>query len=773
MEEKNPLEGEKPNKDIEYSVPEKKIPQNPEDSKKEISQENIIKKKRKDSNKNNNKKSSELNININNSYEDELEHPNPLLSDYYEEGKDEIKNDFFKNKLKEREKEEKKPKLEKIVENNKKPVKNKVIKVKNTNDIKYPIEKEKSIEYKEILDNIAPPPVENIDLGQNFKNYYSNSLSENKIREKKEEIREIEREKIINLPQKKENIKSEQILIKQSLSNEIEINHSINKENIDICNAQDKCLTDIKIKSKLNNQINNSHQKINQIINKKPKNGEHLKNIAQKNYVNLKKQSRKIVRKPIKLNPFSKSSINDIIHEEINQNQKTISKPHNPPEKILKIKNIKENNIINKNYETYKLENKSIDGREINIGKSNPFVYQNSSQIFCSRNNIKKNKAKNRSRDYQVKKKKSQSLSSIPLKKRFYDTASKLNKIENMKLKENNFTKEKMMNSQHNFNIENSPMKNMQQSANDFKTFQKNKKFNKIPLPINHQKYSSSQINKKDLDVYQSNINNFDSNIKSKMNSSCSNINNENKKISNIHNNNNFYSRYDEQKENFQDNSQYQKQTYDKGGKYNNIQTTYVVISKNSNSKLKLIPKNVKTIEYENNRYLNTNQSEIYLKSSKGLPAEQIIPSSNTEKKVYLKKIDNINNYYSPYMEGQNTIPKTNSMIQRLIKIHKSQNDKKNYDSFNQSIEMNNYGLSYRTNASNASNKSSLEYSNLNNKAQTINFQKRNDYYLSNKPIGKRAKRFDDFYNFYDYEGNKVSTEPYGICSMNNNNYRY
>ena len=760
MKEKNPLVEEKPSNEIDSLVPEKKIPQNPEDSKKEIRPQKIIKKKSKESNKNNNKKSSELNININISSEDELEHPLPLLSDYNEEGKDEIKSDFFKNKLKEREKntekKEKNPKLQKIVENNENPIKNKVIKVMNSNNA---IKKEKSIEYQDILDNIAPPPVESIDLGQNLKNYYSNSLSEIKMKAKKEQIREIGKgERIIILPQQKESIKSEQSQIKEE---------EINKENInDIYNAQDKCLTDIKIKPKLTDHVNHSHQKSNQIKNQKSKNSSQLKNIAQKNYVNLKKPSHKIVRKPINLNPHSNNSINNDIHEEIYQSQKTISIPQKVPKKILKIRNIKDKNIINKNYEINTFENKENDNRDINIEKSNPFAIQNNSQVFRNLNHIKNSKTHN---EHQAKKKKSQSFSSIPLNKRFYDTASKLNKNVNMNSRENYLSKEKMMNSQQTFNFENSPMKNMQQKTNDFRTFQKNKKINKIPLPINHQKYSSSQINKKDLNISQPNINNFSSNIKPKINFSCSNINSD-KKISNIHNNNNFYSRFDDQKENFQDNSQYQKQTYDNGGKFNNIQTTYVVISKNSNSKLKLIPKNAKTIEYENNRYLNINQSEIYSKTSKGLPPEQNIPSSNTEKKVY---INNNYNYYPPYIEGQNTIPKTNSMIQRLIRIHKSQNDihiKKNYDSVNQSIELNNYGFSYRTNMSNMSN---MDYSSLNNKAQTINFQNRNDYYLSNKPIAKRTKRFDDFDNFYDYEGSQVSTETYGACSMNNNNYGY
>ena len=58
------------------------------------------------------KKVSKQNININIAEEDgpkisedDLEHPAPLLSDYYEEEeKEEIKNDFYQNKLKEKEK---------------------------------------------------------------------------------------------------------------------------------------------------------------------------------------------------------------------------------------------------------------------------------------------------------------------------------------------------------------------------------------------------------------------------------------------------------------------------------------------------------------------------------------------------------------------------------------------------------------------------------------------------------------------------------------------
>ena len=102
MKQKIPLEKEISNKNMKFSEPEKKIDKNLEEKDKLIEKPKLIEKKIQEPKNNINRKASEV-INAAKLEEvDVLEHPSPLVSDYEEEDKEEIKKDFYKNKEKEK-----------------------------------------------------------------------------------------------------------------------------------------------------------------------------------------------------------------------------------------------------------------------------------------------------------------------------------------------------------------------------------------------------------------------------------------------------------------------------------------------------------------------------------------------------------------------------------------------------------------------------------------------------------------------------------------------
>jgi len=103
MKPKIPLEKEISNKNKKNSEPEKKIDKNFEEKDIIFEKPRESEKKSQEPKKNVNRKISEV-ISIPKVEEvDDLEHPSPLLSDEEEEDKEKIKNDFYKNKYKEKE----------------------------------------------------------------------------------------------------------------------------------------------------------------------------------------------------------------------------------------------------------------------------------------------------------------------------------------------------------------------------------------------------------------------------------------------------------------------------------------------------------------------------------------------------------------------------------------------------------------------------------------------------------------------------------------------
>ena len=619
------------------------------------------------------KKVSKQNININITdvddpkiSEDDLEHPAPLLSDCCEEEeKEEIKNDFYKNKLKEKEKMMKNNENSPQTNSNILPQKLNKINNKNNNKMR-------------VLDN-------GIDFISNKNENNKDDYLQISIKIKNKDIDEGESKgkKIIN----KGNNSIKKINQKNNIKNEQ------NQDKIPIKNNQKR-------------------------LNKIPL----IKNLK------IKKFSHKIIKKSTNLNPSSKRLENadkkELIH---------------PNKKVMKIKS--NNNLIHKNSFSNTLENEHLQNNTKRIDDINPNFIQKEAKSFQNNNYY----------IYQIKKKiipnklakKSQSYSNISLNN-ICSNNSKINYYHNIVSKER---EQKMLDENNNkeeqLNNLISPIKVTHHSNINL-----NKKMTKkISIPLDFAKYQNiSNTYRKEPSTHYNNNQSINNTVKVKVNS--------------IHNNNNFFSQISEQKENVQDNSQYKKHTYQNGGKFNNIQTTYVVISKNSNSNVKLIPNNFGAVEYENNRYLNTIQSDFLLKTSRFFSPQKNNPILNTEKKVCRNQ--NCYQYYSSY----NNFPKTPN--NNIIKTHESYNNiniKRNYNNYYyQKTDDCNLGMNYMNNLDN-----SIEPS----KSQTVANQYRNNNYLIDQSGGNRGRRIDKFENYYDYCGEgRISTESY-LSSSTTNKYAY
>ena len=596
--------------------------------KKKISKQNIIKNK------------AEVNEPI--VFEDDLDHPSPLLSDYYEEGKEEIKNEFYHNKLK-----------EKIINN------------------------------KENASNI--PFIENIN------NKYDKTKNEKMNNE------------IFIVSKKSKKIDNENFVIQVN----------INKKDIDEEENKEKIINKANNPIKKINKINNINKEKNQdktLIKKKTKK---LNKIPQIKKLKAKKLSHKIIKKSINLNPPSESLENKDENE------------INFPKKIVKIKS---NNILINNT----LENEQLKNNQERIEDINPIFIQSNSKVFQNNNynNFMKKKIIPNKLD-----KKSQSFSKISLNKICSSNNSKINNntINMLEEQEQKILSERS-NKEEKLNNMLSPIKIPHKSnINSSKKVKKN-----ISIPIDFAKYQQiSNTYRKESSDNLSKNSKFHNAQQNYYEHTC--INNT-VRINNIHYNNKFFTTMNEQKENIQDNSQYKKHTYENGGKFNNIQTTYVVISKNSNSNVKLIPKNINSIEYNNNRYLNTNQSDLYLNSSRFFSPQKNYSILNTEKKTCNNP--NYYQYYSPYTYYSHT--PNNHIIKMNKSLNKMNIKKNNTNYYHQNMDIGNYEMNYMNNYDNTFQTK---------KAQTVASQCRNTNYLLDKSGINSGRRIENFDNYYEYCG--------------------
>ena len=294
--------------------------------------------------------------------------------------------------------------------------------------------------------------------------------------------------------------------------------------------------------------------------------------------------------------------------------------PNRIIQKINKSMNCQNNIIYNNSVITINniLENNN-QKENINFKNKKQNIFQEINNYSSNKNNHKQNNqfpSKNKSilRPLGTK---SQSYSKIPLN----DNFSQLTKRTNP-LKETDSLMENILKTQPNLNQITSPkpihhQKVFYSNGNINRFLEKKEEINQIPIQIGNYKCLENKLkNKGILNARPSNKQFYAIPNRKNNNTINSNIT---IKINNI---NNSYIFKDEEKENIQNNSEYKK-TFERGGQFNNIQTTYIVMpknsnsSKNSNSKSKLISKINRTIDYDNKKFLFPTKSVMHLQPTK------------------------------------------------------------------------------------------------------------------------------------------------------------
>ena len=669
---KNEKEIKKESQKNMESIPLDKNKKNEKD--KIMPQKNLNNKKEKEEKQNLKKNEKENEIKLS---DDDLDHPLPLESDFYEEEKEEIKNNFYQNQLKEKEKLLKSKEIQKNEEDN----------YLNESNIKV-VKK-----LKEFFDSVSKSQIKKKGAKDNF---YSD-IKQNNIEIKKEKKKIPQKEtktkekKIQKIVEKKENI-SNNILDKQLIKKENKQQNVIIKK-VEQNNINEPKKNVVKEKQIKNFSKNPSIQRINKQI---------------KNNQNNK--SKKVLNNQIKTIP----------QPNINNHNSTTS-----DRLIVKIQKSMDygKNIFydNQNNKTLKVEKPKLD--EINL--QNIEQKERKTQIYNNEcffdNKCKHNELHKIIKMKQLKNKlgiKSQSYSNMNYNKIYY------NKIDNI----NNIGEK--MNTQANINKKSAriiPIKKINRNNKSMNYSKNSRKINRIPILLNCQRcINNNKVIKNDLHDNKVQLIESYTNPK-KIKEYKENIFNRTTGINNIHNNIGFYNI---RRDSFKNDST-RKKTFEIRGKFNNTLTTYVVISKNMNSKLKLIPKSNNTIDYGTEKLLNPIQSVIFPKSINFYNQQPIATYINSEQNV---KNNQKFQYFSPYTEESKyckKIPFNNATI-KTNKSHNLLQIKKNYNYTNNENIENNYGNNYKNyvgcsihnNENMINNNNSLMnsyYNNFNSKERLMN----------------------------------------------------
>ena len=646
----------------------------------------------------NEKKENEIEVKLS---DDDLEHPLSLESDDNEEGKEELKKNFYQNKLKEKEKLQEMKKKEK--ENSLNLSNLKVVKKleKSYNSISKTVIKQKGSKDIQISD-------------RNEKNDINKTVK-----------------KVIH----QKDIKLRAKIIEKKVENKGNLND--NNKNLDtkILKMDDK-YQNVVLENLERNNINIQGEKKNMNIN----NEKQIKKIS-------KHPSFQQVNRTRKISQINKSEneINNHINTISEQKIKPISQhnqSHNNTTSERLIKKIQKSMDYNKTIfydtsvnKTFKVEKPKYDEINLHNIERGDRYSQLKSNEYDFENKLKKTEQKKKAKMKSFTKElviKSQSYSNMTYNKMHYN---RINDIDNK------IYIEEKMNTQTNIKHKTSekiPIQKTNHLNKSMNCYNENKKkINRIPIQLNCQKY----INKRE--VIKNDLHDNKANPK---NSKEYKIN-ENKGINNIHNNISFYD--NEQREHFKNDS-YRKKTIENGGKFNNVQTTYVVISKNVNSK---IPKsNHTTIDYGNNKILNPVQSVIFPKSSNYFNQQPNHTYINTEGNI---KNNQKFQYFSPYTKEPQHFQKISSYNEG-IKTYKSQNllnIKKNCNYNIENID-NNHGTIYKNYVGCSIHK---------DKNVINNNQFMKNYYTESNSKKRIIKTMDNCEN-YDYIN-------YGRNNMQNNAY--
>ncbi len=609
--------------------------------------------------------------------DDDLDHPLPLESDFYEEEKEEIKNNFYQNQLKEKEKLLKSKEIQKNEEDN----------YLNESNIKV-VKK-----LKEFFDSVSKSQIKKKGAKDNFYSDIKQSNIEIKKEKKKIPQKEtkIKEKKIQKIVEKKENI-SNNILDKQLIKKENKQQNVIIKK-VEQNNINEPKKNVVKEKQIKNFSKNPSIQRINKQI---------------KNNQNNK--SKKVLNNQIKTIP----------QPNINNHNSTTS-----DRLIIKIQKSMDygKNIFydNQNNKTLKVEKPKLDEINLqNIEQKEPKTQIYNNECFFD-NKCKHNELHKIIKMKQLKNKlgiKSQSYSNMNYNKIYY------NKIDNI----NNIGEK--MNTQANINKKSAriiPIKKINRNNKSMNYSKNSRKINRIPILLNCQRcINNNKVIKNDLHDNKVQLIESYTNPK-KIKEYKENIFNRTTGINNIHNNIGFYNI---RRDSFKNDST-RKKTFEIRGKFNNTLTTYVVISKNMNSKLKLIPKSNNTIDYGTEKLLNPIQSVIFPKSINFYNQQPIATYINSEQNV---KNNQKFQYFSPYTEESKyckKIPFNNATI-KTNKSHNLLQIKKNYNYTNNENIENNYGNNYKNyvgcsihnNENMINNNNSLMnsyYNNFNSKERLMN----------------------------------------------------
>ena len=648
--------------------------------------------------------------------DDNLDHPKPLTSDYYDEGKDDVKKILAQKNVEKQnifiKKEEIKPKGyldDDLDDEDNKKIYLRVIK-----------RLEKTLGIPVIGAKIPGEPINDIEIEENIRPIIFNGDLN------KENDYEIIKDKEVNY--KSESPNTNQNSINNQLNNKNINNNRYNKNN-DEKTPQNNYLNNIENNDK--KKENETKQKTNKpMIN--TKNGiQNINNNSKREYINNMNEN-----KNMNLNNSSRRENINNTNENKNMNLSNSSRREN-------INNINENknmnlNNINKNQVNQAIN--KINNQNINY-KNNNYNYE------------------------QGKKNLSGSNEKMPNNEIHINSYTKMNQNKNA-----SYTKRKISyeNSYQNSNKNQNYPKNLIKANNNnnqqyIKVYISNKNENqpiqKNPINAKNQKYTTVS---KSLPFNQFN----------------------NMVIPDMQRGKEIFIKENESEVN---SAKVKTQTYERGGKFNNVQTTYVVYSKRENQ-----PGYVKTNKsiidnYHNlrNKRLNINSSDLFTKT----PVKRnyvdnsllTINQNNSTCNKYSNANEQLNKYYemnSPQTGIQNNSTRINAY--KTIDnnpMNRSQNTlsfNQHYDYYKEINNRNSFDGRYKNteyseinNRNNYNNKYRNNEYNLMKRNQAIN-----NYYNENKKDKLGVNSYQNYYNG-SYEENKPLYNTYLGQSNNLEYYNY
>ena len=708
--------------------------------------------------------------------DDNLDHPKPLTSDYYDEGKDDVKKILAQKNVEKHnifiKKEEIKPKGyldDDLDDEDNKKIYLRVIK-----------RLEKTLGIPVIGAKIPGEPINDIEIEENIRPIIFNGNLN------KENDYEIIKDKEINY--KSESPNTNQNSINNQLNNKNINNNRYNKNN-DEKTPQNNYLNNIENNDK--KKENETKQKTNKpMIN--TKNGiQNINNNSKREYNNNMNEN-----KNMNLNNSSRRENINNTNENKNMNLNNSSRREN-------INNTNENKNMN-------LSNSSRRENINNINENKNMNLNNSSRRE-NINNINENKNMNLSNSSRreiinnINENKNMNLNNIN-KNQVNQAINKINN-QNINYKNNNYNYEQ---GKKNLSGSNEKMPNNEIHINSYTKMNQNKNASYTKRKISYENsYQNSNKNQNyPKNLIKANNNNNQQYIKVYISNKNENqpiqknpINAKNQKYTTVSKSlpfNQFNNMvipdmqrgkeiFIKENESEVNSAKVKTQTYERGGKFNNVQTTYVVYSKRENQ-----PGYVKTNKsiidnYHNlrNKRLNINSSDLFTKT----PVKRnyvdnsllTINQNNSTCNKYSNANEQLNKYYemnSPQTGIQNNSTRINAY--KTIDnnpMNRSQNTlsfNQHYDYYKEINNRNSFDGRYKNteyseinNRNNYNNKYRNNEYNLMKRNQAIN-----NYYNENKKDKLGVNSYQNYYNG-SYEENKPLYNTYLGQSNNLEYYNY